>query len=53
MVLGKWLAIYKGELKGLYVLLSRTQAGPVRAVKQQQEESLATTYKLSSESLYP
>ena len=45
--------MYRGELRGVYVLLSRTQAGPVRAVKQQQEESLATMYKLSSESLYP
>ena len=28
----------KGELTGLYVLLSRTQAGPGRTVKQEQEE---------------
>ena len=39
LVLGKWLAFYKGELKGLYVLLSRTQAGPGSAVKQEQEEN--------------
>ena len=31
--------LYRGELKGLYVLLSRTQAGSGRAVKQQQEEN--------------
>ena len=30
---------YRGELKGLYVLLSRTQAGPGRAVEQEQEEN--------------
>ena len=29
----------KGELKGLYVLLTRTQAEPGRAVKQEQEEN--------------
>ena len=30
---------YRGVSKGLYVLLSRTQAGPGRAVKQEQEEN--------------
>ena len=30
--------IYRGVNKGLYVLLSRTQAGPGRTVKQEQEE---------------
>ena len=34
-----FLVNYRGELKGLYVLLSRTQAGPGRAVKQEQEEN--------------
>ena len=29
------LVKYRGELKGLYVLLSRTQAGPGREVKQE------------------
>ena len=29
---------YRGINKGLYVLLSRTQEGPGRAVKQEQEE---------------
>ena len=29
---------YRGENKGLSVLLSRTQAGPGRTVKQEQEE---------------
>ena len=29
---------YRGANKGLYVLLSRTQAGPGRTVKQEQEE---------------
>ena len=29
---------YRGVNKGLYVLLSRTQAGPGRTVKQEQEE---------------
>ena len=32
-------ATYRGELKGLYALISRTQAGPVRVVKQGQEEN--------------
>ena len=31
--------MYIGELKGLYVLLSRTQAGPGRAIKQEQKEN--------------
>ena len=30
--------MYRGGNKGLYVLLSRTQAGPGRTVKQEQEE---------------
>ena len=30
--------IYRGENKGLFVLLSRTQAGPGRTVKLEQEE---------------
>ena len=30
--------MYRGENKGLFVLLSRTQAGPGRTVKQEQEE---------------
>ena len=30
--------IYRGGNKGLFVLLSRTQAGPGRTVKQEQEE---------------
>ena len=36
---------YRGENIGLFVLLSRTQAGPSRTVRQEQEEILATTYK--------
>ena len=32
------LLLYRGVNKGLYVLLSRTQAGPGRTVKQEQEE---------------
>ena len=43
---------YRGELKGSYVLLSRTQAGPGRARQGQAEQLrksrkiiLATTYK--------
>ena len=32
------IPLYRGELKGLYVLLSRIQAGPGRTVKQEQEE---------------
>ena len=36
----------------MYVLLSRTQARLGRAVKQEQEDILATTYKPFSESLY-
>ena len=35
----KAMLIYRGELKSLYVLLSRTQAGPGIAVKQGQEEN--------------
>ena len=31
-------SLYRGVNKGLYVLLSRTQAGPGRKVKQEQEE---------------
>ena len=30
---------YRGELKGLYVLLNRTQAGQGRAVKHEQDEN--------------
>ena len=45
--------MYRGEIKGSYVLLGRTQAGPDRAVKQEQEQKiLATTYKPLSESQY-
>ena len=33
------ILIYRGELKGVYVLLSRTQAGPGRADQQEQEEN--------------
>ena len=36
--IGSWM-IYRVELKGPYVLLSETQAGPGRAVKQEQEEN--------------
>ena len=36
---------YRGKLKGLYVLLSKNQAGPDRVVKQEQEKILATTYE--------
>ena len=32
------LSLYRGANKGLFVLLSRTQAGPGRTVKQEQEE---------------
>ena len=32
------LSKYRGENKGLFVFLSRTQAGPGRTVKQEQEE---------------
>ena len=32
------LSMYRGVNKGLYVLLSRTQSGPGRTVKQEQEE---------------
>ena len=31
--------LYRGGKKGLYVLLSRTQAGPGRAIKEEQEEN--------------
>ena len=31
--------MYKDELKGLHVLLRRTQAGPGRAIKQEQEQN--------------
>ena len=34
----QWQIIYRGVNKGLYVLLSRTQAGPGRTVKQEVEE---------------
>ena len=33
----EWI-LYRGGNKGLYVLLSRTQAGPGRTVKEEQEE---------------
>ena len=32
------ICFYRGVIKGLFVLLSRTQAGPGRTVKQEQEE---------------
>ena len=32
------IALYRGENKGLFALLSRTQAGPGRTAKQEQEE---------------
>ena len=32
------IALYRGENKGLFALLSRTQAGPGRKVKEAQEE---------------
>ena len=32
------VTLYRGGNKGLFVLLSRTQAGPGRTVKQEQEE---------------
>ena len=32
------MLMYRGVNKGLYVLLSKTQAGPGRTVKQEQEE---------------
>ena len=35
---GKTRDQYRGGNKDLYILLSRTQAGPGRAVKQEQEE---------------
>ena len=35
---GFFLTKYRGVNKGLYVLLSSTQAGPGRTVKQEQEE---------------
>ena len=31
--------MYRDELKGVYVFLSRTKSGPGRAVKQEQEEN--------------
>ena len=34
----QWIALYRGANKGLHVLLSRTQAGPGRTVKQELEE---------------
>ena len=34
----KYICMYRGVNKGLYVLLSRTQAGPGRTVTQEQEE---------------
>ena len=41
--------MYRGQLKDLYALLSRTQAGLGRAVKQEQaQNSLATRYKQGS-----
>ena len=40
-IIGLFLSLeYRGENKGLFVLLSRTQAGPGSAVKQEQEEWL-------------
>ena len=36
--LGQISSSYRGGNKGLFVLLSRTQAGPGRTVKQEQEE---------------
>ena len=44
--------IYRGVNKGVHVLLSRTQAGPGRTVKQEQEKFLATTYKHFPGALY-
>ena len=39
------ILVYRGENKGLYVLLSRTQEGPGRTIKQEQEDIHTTTYK--------
>ena len=36
---------YRGRLKGVHILLSNSQAGPGRTVRQEQEDILATTYK--------
>ena len=43
---------YRAPGKSMYFLLSRTQAGPGRTVKQVQEQFLATTYKLFPGALY-
>ena len=37
-MLYEFMTDYRGGNKGLFVLLSRTQAGPGRTVKQEQEE---------------
>ena len=34
-----YVPLYRGEIKGMYILLSRTQARPGRAGKQEQEEN--------------
>ena len=50
--------VYRGVNKGLYVLLSRTQIGPGRTVKQEQEEiscdhvQLFTSLYISNEKVY-
>ena len=34
-----WYSIYRGEINSLQIQLSRTEAGPGRAVKEQQEQN--------------
>ena len=47
------MAVYRGVNNDLYVLLSRTQAGPGRTVKQESRKKFhATTYKPVFTSLY-
>ena len=45
------MLLYRGELKGLYVLLSRTRAGSGRQLSKSRNKFLATRYKPFSESL--
>ena len=40
LILSQKLRIYRDDIKSLQILLSRTQAGPVRTIKKEQEEIL-------------
>ena len=46
------LRYYRGPGKSMQILLSNSQAGPDRTVKQEQEEILSTAYKLFPGALY-